>query len=115
MPEQVCADLERELSQPEPVHLDKPHTVDYPLDSALDCPLVQAFGESLARYELPDKAIGVPFCSDASKFFRQGIDAVVFGPGSITQAHTADESVDLAEVLTASRLVVDLARSWESP
>ncbi len=110
-PEQVCTDLARELAELEPVRLDTPHTVDYPLDTALDCPLVQAFGEALARYRLPDQAIGVPFCSDASKFARQGIDAVVFGPGSIAQAHTADESVDLAEVLTATRLILDVARS----
>jgi acetylornithine deacetylase len=112
-PEQVCADLARELSQiaAEHVRADAPHTVDYPLDTEPDCPLVQTLGESLAHHRLPAEPIGVPFCSDASKFARQGIDAVVFGPGSIADAHTAEESVDLAEVLTATRLMVEVARS----
>ena len=41
---------------------------------------------------------GVPFGSDASKLSRQGIPSLVFGPGSIDQAHAAVEFVDLAQV-----------------
>lgn len=36
--------------------------------------------------------------SDASVFSEYGIPAVVFGPGSIHQAHTADEWIDLHEL-----------------
>ena len=45
---------------------------------------------------------GVPFGSDASKLSRQGVPSIVFGPGSIDQAHGAIEYVDLAEVEAAA-------------
>jgi acetylornithine deacetylase len=41
---------------------------------------------------------GVPFGSDASKLSRQGIPSLIFGPGSIDQAHAAVEFVDMAQV-----------------
>jgi acetylornithine deacetylase/succinyl-diaminopimelate desuccinylase-like protein len=42
--------------------------------------------------------IGVAFGTDAAWYDAAGVPTVVFGPGSITQAHTADEWVPLAEV-----------------
>jgi len=35
---------------------------------------------------------------------------LLLGPGSVTQAHTADESVEIAELLRATELYVDLAQ-----
>jgi acetylornithine deacetylase len=53
----------------------------------------------------------VPFGTDASTIAEAGIPAVVFGPGDIAQAHTADEWIDLEEVELAAdilyRLVMD--------
>jgi acetylornithine deacetylase len=40
----------------------------------------------------------VPYGSDASKFSRAGVPSIVLGPGSIDQAHTAEEWVVLDEV-----------------
>lgn len=40
---------------------------------------------------------------------RLGIDAVVYGPGSIKQAHSANEFVHLADVFTASRVYQNTA------
>ena len=45
---------------------------------------------------------GVPFATDACHLLGTGgIPCVVLGPGSIDQAHTADEWVDLREVVAA--------------
>ena len=41
---------------------------------------------------------GVPFGSDASKLSRQGVPSLVFGPGSIDQAHGAIEFVETRQV-----------------
>lgn len=51
------------------------------------------------------KVIGVPFGTDASIIGPSGVPSVVFGPGSIDQAHTADEWVPLAEVEAASEVL----------
>jgi acetylornithine deacetylase/succinyl-diaminopimelate desuccinylase-like protein len=40
----------------------------------------------------------VPYGSDASKLARAGVPSIVFGPGSIDQAHAAIEFVDCDEV-----------------
>jgi acetylornithine deacetylase/succinyl-diaminopimelate desuccinylase-like protein len=39
--------------------------------------------------------------TDAREFVAAGIPAVVWGPGSLSQAHTVDEHVDLAEARDA--------------
>lgn len=47
------------------------------------------------------------YCTDASFYPEHGIEAVVFGPGSIRQAHTADEHIELRQL----RLGVEAYRS----
>jgi acetylornithine deacetylase/succinyl-diaminopimelate desuccinylase family protein len=54
--------------------------------------------------------IGVPFGTDASKIFADGVPAVVFGPGSIDQAHTADEWVPLDELHHAAEVLYQFGR-----
>lgn len=117
-PRQVWQDTLTELSGllPGRVSAPEPYTVDYALDTAEGCVLVCVMRAALDARKLPVAALGMPFCTDASKFALRGIDAVVLGPGSIDDAHTADESVDLAEVRTTAGLVADVARSahWQS-
>jgi acetylornithine deacetylase/succinyl-diaminopimelate desuccinylase family protein len=56
--------------------------------------------------------IGVPFGTDASIIGPSGVPSVVFGPGSIAQAHTADEWVPLAEVEAASKVLYRMLTEW---
>ena len=51
-----------------------------------------------SEFGLEDEPIGVPFGSDASKFGRAGIPTIIFGPGSIDQAHAAVEYIELKQV-----------------
>ena len=54
---------------------------------------------------------GVPYGSDATKMVNiGGIPTVVFGPGSIDQAHAKDEFVALGEVTRAAAMLVKAAR-----
>ncbi|HUY36158.1 MAG TPA: M20 family metallopeptidase [Pirellulales bacterium] len=62
-----------------------------------------------ALYGACDK-VGVPFGTDASKIALAGIPAVVFGPGSIDQAHTADEWLSLDELAKASEAIYQFIR-----
>lgn len=54
--------------------------------------------------------IGVPYGTDASRISAAGAPSVVFGPGSIDQAHTADEWVELAQVEQASETLYRFGR-----
>jgi acetylornithine deacetylase len=45
--------------------------------------------------------VDLGYWTEAARLSESGIDAVVFGPGAVAQAHTADEYVELAELETA--------------
>ncbi|WP_188193321.1 M20 family metallopeptidase [Nonomuraea sp. SYSU D8015] len=104
-------ELERLL--PGRIELDPPFNVDYALDTPAGSPIVAALCGALADRGRDASVRGMPFCTDASKLARAGIPAVVFGPGSILDAHSADESVALADVAFAAEVVTDLARRVE--
>ncbi|MGN9841996.1 M20/M25/M40 family metallo-hydrolase [Nonomuraea sp. H19] len=95
------------------IELDPPFNVDYALDTPADSPIVAALSGALAARGRDAGVCGMPFCTDASKLARAGIPAVVFGPGSVLDAHSADESVALADVRFAAEVIADLARRVE--
>jgi acetylornithine deacetylase/succinyl-diaminopimelate desuccinylase-like protein len=57
------------------------------------------------------KPAGVHYFSDAAVLAQGGIPSVVFGPGDIAQAHTADEWVDLAQLERAKQMLTKFLRS----
>jgi acetylornithine deacetylase/succinyl-diaminopimelate desuccinylase-like protein len=57
---------------------------------------------------------GVSFGTDAFCYDAAGVPSVVFGPGSIDQAHTADEWVPLAEVRQAADVLYQLVMNWHT-
>jgi acetylornithine deacetylase/succinyl-diaminopimelate desuccinylase-like protein len=59
----------------------------------------------IKRHQPKSKAIGVPFCTHASTYAAAGVPAVVFGPGSIRNAHSADESISIDEVRHAAAIL----------
>ncbi len=66
----------------------------FPLETDPELPLVQQLLGTVGQA----KAIGVDFFCDASVLSAGGIPSVVFGPGDIAQAHTADEWISLASL-----------------
>lgn len=78
--------------------MEPPMLTDEALETSADSAPARLASTLLAEMGLDGKLCGVPFGSDASKLSRQGIPSLVFGPGSIDQAHAAVEFVDLAEV-----------------
>lgn len=78
--------------------IDRPSLTDIPLETDATCRAVQQIRSVMRRLEVDDQPIGVPFCSDASKFGRLGIPSVILGPGSIDQAHSKDEFVECDQV-----------------
>ncbi len=45
-----------------------------------------------------------PWASDAAVYAAAGMEAVLVGPGSIRQAHTADEFIELEQVVAAAQM-----------
>ena len=81
---------------------DPPLLVDEALNTPASEAVVQQGSVVLASMGLNAEPCGVPFGSDASKLSRAGIPTIVFGPGSIDQAHAADEWVELSQVEQAA-------------
>jgi acetylornithine deacetylase len=44
------------------------------------------------------KLVGVPYGTDAAAISAVGVPTIVFGPGAIAQAHTADEFIEIKEL-----------------
>lgn len=76
----------------------EPRLSDEAMETAADSPLVLAATAVLRELGLDPSPAGVPFGCDATKLHRAGIPSLIFGPGSIDQAHAAVEYVDLDQV-----------------
>ena len=78
-----------------------------PLETNGKLPLVQALLRSAGQ----KKPAGVDYFCDASVLSAAGIPGVVFGPGDIAQAHTADEWISLAELERGKGLLLKFLKS----
>lgn len=72
-----------------------------PLETDPKHPLVMRFLKCLGQR----KPVGVRYFCDASVLGHGGIPSVVFGPGDIAQAHTADEWISVAELERGTELL----------
>jgi acetylornithine deacetylase/succinyl-diaminopimelate desuccinylase-like protein len=78
-----------------------------PLETNFKLPLVQQFLKSVGQ----TKPLGVHFFCDAAVLSAGGIPSVVFGPGDIAQAHTADEWISLSELERGKNLLLRFLNS----
>jgi acetylornithine deacetylase len=94
-------------------YMEPPMLEDYPLETAASAPMVACATGVLGDLDLEPEPIGVPYGSDASKLARIGIPAVIFGPGSIDQAHAAVEWVECDQVMRAYEFYRELMLRFE--
>lgn len=66
-----------------------------PFETTADSRLVQRLAGSCRAAGEPGRTEGAAWYSDAGPFARTCREVAVFGPGSIKQAHTVDEFIDL--------------------
>jgi acetylornithine deacetylase len=93
------------------VERETPFVADWPLDTAAEAAVVRAAGAACRAAGLPEAPVGVPYGSDASKLQALGgVPSIVFGPGSIAQAHTPDEFVPIADLARAAQVYAQTVR-----
>jgi acetylornithine deacetylase/succinyl-diaminopimelate desuccinylase-like protein len=78
-----------------------------PLETSPKLPLVRQFLRSAGQA----RPAGVDFFCDAAVLSAGGIPSVVFGPGDIAQAHTADEWISLASLERGKNLLLNFLKS----
>ena len=106
---EVLDDLSRHESEMEAtleITLARPGTEVSP-----DHPLVQGLLDAGAAVGAPGSVRGMTAWVDAAFLNEAGVPAVCYGPGSIEQAHTVDEWIDVAEVRTCADVLERFARS----
>ena len=79
-----------------------------PMETDPARPEVRRFMSSVGQR----RALGVNFFCDAAVLSEAGIPSVVFGPGDIAQAHTADEWISASSLERGWRMLVHYLRSF---
>ena len=85
-----------------------PTLIAEPIYTDPECPLARIARQAAAAQGGTSEPAGVDYATDASILAATGLPIVIIGPGSIDQAHTADEFIELDEVLRGARLFADL-------
>jgi acetylornithine deacetylase/succinyl-diaminopimelate desuccinylase-like protein len=78
-----------------------------PLETNPKLPLVRQFMKCVGQ----TKPFGVHFFCDAAILSAGGIPSIVFGPGDMAQAHTADEWISLAQLERGKDLLLKFLKS----
>jgi acetylornithine deacetylase len=98
--------IEHELPWLESPGLDDQHNREWGRRVAA---VVRSLGSASGLADGAGELIGVPYGTDAPAIAACGIPTVVFGPGSIDQAHTDDEWLDLEQLSRAVEIFCRLA------
>jgi acetylornithine deacetylase len=114
-PADVLAELETVLDGVRAEEPDLRATLEVTLarpgtEVSTESPLVQGLLEGCRAHGVPPAVRGMTAWVDAAYLNQAGTPAVCFGPGSIAQAHTADEWVETAEIATCADVLESFAR-----
>ena len=85
-----------------------PWTNSAALDDSINGALAELLANAVEAVLGTHRKRGVTYGTDASKFAVTGVPCVVFGPGSIAQAHTCDEWIPLDQLHQASEILFRL-------
>jgi acetylornithine deacetylase len=92
--------------------IEPPNLVDRGLDTPSGAAIAQCAQQVLSNMGMDTHLGGVAFGSDASKLHEAGIASILFGPGSIDQAHTADEYVPIDQVYAAHEFYFSMIQEF---
>ena len=88
------------------IEREEPYVASPPMEVDKNERVVKALFQSIKdNTGRKPKIRGGKFDSDAGKFVAQGIPTPVFGPGSMLQAHSKDEWVEIREVMQAAEII----------
>jgi acetylornithine deacetylase len=85
-----------------------------PLETKANEPIAHAVISSYQKvFRIKATPIGMPYWTDAAYLSKPGgVPSIVIGPGSVSEAHTAGEKVDVAQVYTAVDLYAESVREF---
>lgn len=87
----------------------------YRISDAESIPMVRALQEVLREAGQVRPVESFKSHSDANLLKQAGCQPVLFGPGQLAKAHTADESIDFAHVVMAARILTAMLNRLHRP
>lgn len=110
---QVIDFIARETHDDALVTHDPPYIASNGLDIGSNADVAARLGEVARSGGGGGRIIGVPYGTDAPAFDEIGAPTVVFGPGSIDQAHTCDEWIEIDQLHKAVEIYYEFGkRGW---
>jgi acetylornithine deacetylase/succinyl-diaminopimelate desuccinylase family protein len=101
----VLGPVEQLLSDISEWKMDEPHLSVEGMDVAGDAAIVRLLREAIAAEHIQPVVEGAQYTTDAGTYNGAGIPTVVFGPGDITRAHTAEEYIEVEQLNAAVRII----------
>ena len=86
----------------------KPYLIDPSYGTKLEEDKKRIIGKVMKKHGLNEEITGLPYGCDASKLAKWEIPVFVFGAGSIEQAHTKEEYIEIDQIVKASEVLKDL-------
>ena len=108
--QQVLNFLDEALQGDPLVEHGEPFICSNGLDNVINQQLAESLSQVIQMQGGAGELIGVPYGTDATAFSRIDIPSVVFGPGSIQQAHTCDEWIAIEQLETATEIYYQFGR-----
>ena len=78
----------------------------------VDHPFVELLCETCANLGLSDVFAGTGYHTDSSLLIQAGTPTIVFGPGEMTQAHQANESVMISDLVEVTKAIAITMAEW---
>ena len=114
----VFREIERYLAESTeagdaPEH-DEPYLMARGLSAERNGLLADQLQRTVCEAGIACEQMAVPFGTDAGAISETGVPAVVFGPGSVTQAHTVNEWIAIEQLHQAEEILYEFC-SREPP
>ncbi len=110
--EELIRWIEERTGLREGIEHEEPSMVGLPLPDQSNQSIARQLAHLAEQIAGRGEMLGAPYATDAAFFVAAGIPTIVFGPGAIEQAHTADEWISLEEVETAAEILFHLGRGF---
>ncbi|HRX81292.1 MAG TPA: M20/M25/M40 family metallo-hydrolase, partial [Pirellulaceae bacterium] len=102
--------LASKLDKSVPISHEDPFIASSGLADKTNGALAAAVSRIASGYGSPGELIGVPYGTDAPAFDAIGCPTIVFGPGSIEQAHTKDEWLAIEQLEKATEIYYQIGK-----
>jgi acetylornithine deacetylase ArgE len=118
-PDTVVAEFQQMLQRFQAGHpdlkaeMEEPTVKDWPLETPSDSNIAHCVARILRSSGLDPAPCGVPFGSDASKLAQVNIPSIILGPGSIDQAHSPGEYIELEQLEKAFEVYRKIMMEFE--